>query len=206
MCRNYQLSIMASKYYPSHFLLLGVSVLLSLSFITGCSKSNSTHKRVEIAKIVESRTAKDLLNDLYIGSDGDVESLARMLGATPSSIERIRTGVTLPTKDFEQRIKDVSIYYAQNNQSYSKLRAAIDNEWGWYDSILHWPSHHPWSFWIINIILLLILAFAAVVAIWPILAEMLVFLVAWIVLMFCSPKPMVDKYVDSINPVIEQML
>ena len=180
--------------------------MFSFLCITSCSNSNSARKRVEIAKIIENRSAKDLLNDLYIGSDGDVESLARMLGATPSSIERIRTGATLPAEDFEQRIKDVSIYYAQNNQSYSKLRAAIDDEWGWYDSILHWPSHHPWSFWITNIILLLLLAFATLVAIWPILAEMLVFLVAWIALLICSPKPVEDKYVDSINPVIEQML
>ncbi|HCY73261.1 MAG TPA: hypothetical protein DHU75_03890, partial [Rikenellaceae bacterium] len=68
------------------------------------------------------------------------------------------------------------------------------------------------SFWIVNIILLLILAFYAIlalyaiVAICPILAEMLLFLVAWIALLICSPKPMEDKYVDSINPVIEQVL
>ena len=175
--------------------------------LSSCSNEDAkAKKRVEIAKIVEKRSAKDLLNDLYIGSDGDIESLARMLGATPSSIERIRTGQSAPTEDFEQRIKDVSIYYAQNKQSFSKLRAAIDDEWGWYDSVLHWPSHHPWSFWIVIIILLLILAFATIIAIWPILAEMLLFLIAWIALLICSPKPMEDKYVDSINPVIEQVL
>jgi len=190
-----------------------MAVYACVAGFSSCSKENAkAKKRVEIAKIVENRSAKDLLNDLYIGSDGDVESLARMLGATPSSIERIRTGQTAPTEDFEQRIKDVSIYYAQNKQSFSKLRAAIDDEWGWYDSILHWPSHHPRSFWIVNIILLLILAFYAIlalyaiVAICPILAEMLLFLVAWIALLICSPKPMEDKYVDSINPVIEQVL
>ena len=186
--------------------ILAVVCIACVAF-SSCSNENAkAKKRVEIAKIVESRSAKDLLNDLYIGSDGDTQSLARMLGVTPSSIERIRTGQSAPTEDFEQRIKDVSIYYAQNKQSFSKLRAAIDNEWGWYDSILKWPSNHPWSFWIVNIILLLILAFAAVVAIWPILAEMLLFLVAWIALLIFSPKPMEDKYVDSINPVIEKFL
>lgn len=184
-----------------------MAVYACVAGFSSCSKENAkAKKRVEIAKIVENRSAKDLLNDLYIGSDGDVESLARMLGATPSSIERIRTGQSTPTEDFEQRIKDVSIYYAQNKQSFSKLRAAIDDEWGWYNSVLHWPSHHPRSFWIVNIILLLILAFAAIIAIWPILAEMLLFLVAWIALLICSPEPMEDKYVDSINPVIEQVL
>lgn len=195
------------------FRLLSLSTLAVYALIvcivglSSCSNENAkAKKRIEIAKIIEKRSANDLLNDLYIGSDGDIESLARMLSVTPSSIERIRMGQSAPTEDFEQRIKDVSIYYAQNKQSFSKLRAAIDNEWGWYDSVLHWPSHHPWSFWSINIILLLILAFAAIVAIWPILAEMLLFFVAWIILLICSPKPMEDKYVDSINPVIEQVL
>ena len=91
---------MKSKFHPAHLFLLGVSLLFSFLCITSCSNSNSARKRVEIAKIIENRSAKDLLNDLYIGSDGDVESLARMLGATPSSMERIRTGATLPAEDF----------------------------------------------------------------------------------------------------------
>ena len=91
---------MENKLYSSHLMLLGVSLLLCFSCITSCAKSNSAQKRIEIAKIIENRSAKDLLNDLYIGSDGDVESLARMLGITPSSIERFRTGATLPTEHF----------------------------------------------------------------------------------------------------------
>ena len=132
--------------------LLLVTLITIINF---SSCSSDAEKRVEIAKIIESRDAKDLLNDLYIGSDGDVDALARMLGATPSSINRIRTGETKATEEFEERIKDVSIYYSQNGQSFSKLRATIDSEWTWYDSVLHWPNHNPWAFWTINIILLL---------------------------------------------------
>ena len=176
------------------------------SIVSFASCSSDAKKRVEIAKIIESRSAKDLLNDMYIGSDGDVEALARMLGATPSSINRIRTGATKATEEFEERIKDVSIYYSQNGQSFSKLREAIDSEWAWYDSVRHWPSHKPVAFWTINIILLLLLAFIALLAIWPILAEMLLFLIVWLCSLVFSPSPMEDKYVDTINPVIEQIL
>lgn len=168
-------------------------------------KKDESEKRIEFAKIVESRTSQDLLNDLYVGSDADVEALARILNVTPSSIERIRSGETEPTAQFEERIREVSLYYMQNDQSFSKLQSIVDPEYGWYDSILNFPSHYPWWFWSINIILLLILAFAAIIAIWPILLEMLIFFIAWIASLICSPKSMQDPYVDTVNPTIEQI-
>lgn len=185
------------RFYPLFICLIG--------FLSCSNIEKEASKRIEIAKIVESRSSKDLLNDLYIGSDGDIESLSRMLGVTPSSIDRIRNGITIPTEEFEERIKNVFIYYAQNGQSYSKLRAAIDEEWRWYDSILHWPYHYPWFFWTVNIILILVLAFAAIIAIYPILAEILLFFVVWMCSLIYSLPPIEDKYVDSINPIIEQL-
>lgn len=181
-----------------------VIIALCIMTVSSCSKDES-EKRIEFAKIVESRTSQDLLNDLYVGSDADVEAIARIMNVTPSSIERIRNGETEPTAQFEERIREVSLYYMQNDQSFSKLQSIVDPEYGWYDSILNFPSHHPWWFWSINIILLLILAFATLIAIWPILLEMLIFLIAWIASLICSPKAMQDSYVDSINPTIEQL-
>lgn len=179
-------------------------VIIGGFLMTSCSDDDS-EKRVEFAKIVESRTSQDLLNDLYVGSDADVEAIARIMNVTPSSIERIRKGETDPTDQFEERIYEVSVYYMQNDQSFSKLKSIVDPEYGWYDSVLNFPSHHPWWFWSINIILLLILAFATLIAIWPILIEMLIFLVAWIASLICSPDVIQDQYVDSINPTIEQI-
>lgn len=176
--------------------------IFSLAF-TACT--SDAEKRLEYAKIVESRTEQDLLNDLYIGGDADVEAIARILNVTPSTIERLRKGETNSTDQFNERLGQVSIFYIQNGQSFSKLRSILDNEYGWYDSVLNFPSHHPWWFWGINIVLLLILAFAALVAIWPILIEMLIFLVAWIALFICSPNPIQDNYIDTINPTIEQV-
>lgn len=186
-----------------HIALISMLIMSVLTF-SSCSKDGS-EKRIEYAKIVESRSSQDLLNDLYVGSDADVEAIARILNVTPSSIERIRKGETDPTEQFEERINEVSVYYMQNDQSFSKLQAVVDPEYGWYDSVLNFPSHHPQWFWTINIVLLLILAFAAVVAIWPILIEMLIFLVAWIASLVCSPDAIQDNYIDSINPTIEQV-
>lgn len=195
---HYQQIAMKSKIFS--FIIM---MLLSVS-ISSCSQDDSG-KRIEYAKIVESRSTQDLLNDLYVGSDADVEAIARIMNVTPSSIERLRKGETEPTDEFEERIHEVSVYYMQNDQSFSKLQSVVDPEYGWYDSILNFPSHHPWWFWSINIILLLILAFAAIVAIWPILIEMLIFLIAWIASLICSPDAIQDNYIESINPTIEQI-
>lgn len=181
--------------------MIVMGAIFALTF-TACDSNDE--KRTEIAKIVESRSCRELLNDLYIGSDGDVETLARMLGVTPSSIERIRRGSTRPTEQFEERVRDVSIYFAHNGQSFSKLRAAIDLEWGWYDSILHWPVHHPWIFGIITFLLLCVCSYAKGELLIEI--EIFIFLIAWICSLIFAPSVMEDRYVEMINPIVEQVL
>ena len=73
-----------------------------------CSScSDDAEERIETAKIVESRSSQDLMNDLYLACDGEVESLARILQCTPSSIDRIRNGKSEPTLQFEEKIKSI---------------------------------------------------------------------------------------------------
>lgn len=184
--------------------VLKIAMVLSFTGVL-LSCSSDEEKRAEFAQIVESRSCESLLNDLYLGCDGDIEALARVLRATPSSIERLRKGETLPTKEFEERVKQASVYYVQNDQDFDEVRAVLDEEYAWYDNVLDFPTRHKVAFWTINIIILLILAFAALVAIWPLLIELLIFLIAWICLLICSPEPMYDNYTDSINVTIEQL-
>ena len=179
--------------------------LLSMAVLSSCSNDDA-EKRIEFAKIVESRSSQDLLNDLYVGSDADVEAIARIMNVTPSSIERIRIGETDPTDQFDERIREVSVYYMQNDQSFSKLQSIVDPEYGWYDSVLNFPSHHPWWFWGINIGLFLLLCWNLIIILGYIyLAELIVFGIAWISSLICSPDAIQDSYVDSINPTIEQI-
>lgn len=182
---------------------LMVIILLSLQ---GCSyaETKEATRRVEYTQIVEKKSAIDAMNELYVAADGDIESLARILQTTPSVINRIRQGETLPTMDFEEKYKEILVYYNLNDRSFSKLQSALDDEYSWYNSVLNFPSHHPWWFWSINIVLILILAFVAI-AILPILLELLIFLIAWIFLLIYSPSPMEDRYTDSINPIMEQI-
>ena len=185
-------------------LLLFTCVLLfqSCSFF----EINEAKRRAEYTQIVEKKSGADAMSELYVASDGDIESLARILQTTPSVINRIRQGETSPTLIFEERFKEVLVFYNLNGRSFSKLQSALDDEYGWYDSVLNSPNHHPWWFWGINIVLILLLAFVAIIIIWPILLELLIFLIAWIAMLICSPGEMEDKYTDSINPVMEQIL
>lgn len=153
-----------------HFVALFLSLWLMTS-LTSCTSSDETSKRIEYTQIIEKRAPQDILNDLYVASNGDTESLARILQITPSSIERIRKGETNATVGFEEKLKEVAIYYNIHGQSFSKLQSALDGEYSWYDSILNFPSHHPFWFWGINIVLILILAFVFLIAIWPIFSR-----------------------------------
>ena len=195
---------------------LSLRLLLSLMFMSlglmSCSSDDVDEdaKRREFAQIVENRSAKDLLNDLYVGSDGDIQSLARMLNVTPSSIERIRKGETEPTDKFDKRIKDVSVYYFQNEQSYSKLRSVLDEEWSWYETILYLPNHYPWWFWDVTIGLFLLTCTGVeglqIIGGSGMIIELLLFIVVWVISLFSSPNSIEDKYIDTINPTVERVL
>lgn len=179
-----------------------VALLGLVSVLTSCDNDK---KREEYVKVAESRSTSDLLNDLYVGSEGDVEAMARILNCTPSSIERIRNEETVATSQFAERVVDVSVYYYVNGQSFSKLRAALDDEWKWYNDVLYFPKHHAFWFWVITIALFLGLAFAALVFVWPLLLELVIFFICWIIALICSPGTMQDRYQDTINPTVEQI-
>ena len=179
------------------------ALFLATSMLVSCASENE--KREKYIQIAESRSTADLLDDLYVGSEGDVEAIARILKCTPSSIERIRKGETVATSQFAERVVDVSVYYYVNGQSFSKLRAALDDEWKWYNDVLYFPKHHPFWFWAITIALFLGLAFAALVFVWPLLLELVLFLICWLIALICSPDAMQDRYQETINPTVEQI-
>jgi len=195
-----------------------MSLFFCLIILCSCSSNGSSDtNRAEYAKIAENRTAQDLLDDLFIGSDGDVESLARMLNVTPSTIDRIRKGKTEATPKFEEKIREVTKFYYQNDQSFIKLRSVIDEEWGWYDSVLKFYKLHPYWFWgfiilsiIINNVFWLntdsdllgkIASYSCLVG----LIVVVLLLIPWSFSYFFSPSPVEDQYVGTINPVVEQI-
>lgn len=187
-----------------------VSVFAVLLFSSCSSKEKEAQKRIEYTKIVENRSAQDLLNDLYIGCDDDIQALCRILNTTPSVVDRIRNGKTLATSKFEERIKEVTVYYMINDQTFSQVRSVLDPEYGWYDYILDLPSNHPYWFWGMLIVCLAILIYFMMVdlILWVVgFGTMgIVYLIAWIASLICAPSNIEDKYTDTINPVMEQVI
>lgn len=189
-------------------ILLVLALLFAFVLLNSCS--DDSEKRKEAAEIVESRSTKDLLNDLYLASDSDIESLARILNATPSSIERVRKGETEATLEFSDRIKQSTLYYLQNDRSFTKLQSILDPEYGWYDSVLNFPSHHPAWFWSIFIVLFITPIFGgklAIISSLSLLFIFIVFVIAWIASsIWGGADPMSDIYINNINPVLEQII
>ncbi len=118
--------------------LKGLFALLFVGMFASCSSDEE--KLAEYARIVEASSAESLLNNLYLGCDGDIEALARVLKATPSSIERLRRGETKPTPAFEERIKLASTYYVQNGQDFKALQSILDDEYNWFKNIFTSPD------------------------------------------------------------------
>lgn len=207
--------------------------LFVLFFSISCSSDEE--KRAEFAQLVEKKDAQTLLDDLYLASDGDIVALGRILNASPSSISRIRKGETMPTYKFEERIKEVSVFYVQNDKSFSKLRSVLDDEYGWYDAVLDFPGHYLWWFLGGNLVLLVIfifsknknvivvvrrgkkenihseiteksLGFKIVGGIFA--GQVVLFLVVWLCSLIFSPSKEItdDKYLNTIDPAIEQVL
>ena len=187
--------------------------LIFVGFLSSCSKDEE-QKRIEITRIIESRDCAELVNDLYLAADGDEESIARILNVTPSVVNRIRDKETKASPMLEKNIRDVSLYFQLNGKNYMKLRSELDPKWKFIDTIGHLPSVHPVLFWTILISLIACLAFALKIwfwSTWPVfLGTLLIYLVViflfWILSAIFAPRAMDDPYVDSINPVVEQIV
>ncbi len=177
-----------------------------MGLLFSCSDSDAEEsKRVEYAQIAESKAPHVIIKDLYIASDGDYEAIARILNCTPSTLIRISAEKTYPTPKFEERLRSDYFFYITHNSSFDELRAKKDPKYNWTDTVLDFYDRNPGCFWTINIIFMLVLAFYALGSIFFFLGELLVYLIAWIVSLFLTPNPIVDNFVDLINPLLEHL-
>ena len=184
-------------------------ILMVACMLPSCHHNDETkeaQKRSEFAQIIDERSSKDILNELYIASDGDGEALARILQVTPSSIERLRKGETYPTDEFQVRLKEVATYYAQHDKSFRELRSALDSEYKWYDAIKDYPFKHVTGFVITLIVLIILVSFVSADILWLMLLASLVWGIAFGLSWALSPDTMKDSYTDCINPNIEVLV
>lgn len=172
----------------------------------------STKEFDEINRIIENKEASDLLNDLYIASNGDVESIARILNVTPSSINRVRNGETTPSFELEDRIREVSRYYYKDNKDFYRLRSDLDPSWNLLHTIGYSRQTSPLLFWSIIIIIsifYLYFNFKNGFQNWKVTSILLVIIIVLYAISAAYanhfPKEMDDDYSTTINPVIESL-
>lgn len=193
------------------FFFFWVMIVSSMLLFSCSTERGESRKRAEATKIIEGRSCKDLLNDLYLSADGDEQALARILNVTPSVIERLRNGITKPSAQFEDRVRDVAIYYQMNGKNFYRLRSNFDPKWKpVIDTIGHLPKYNPVLFWFILILLIAGLIYCLKIwyyRSWPMFAiAAIVWILIWLLSLILSPKKMKDPYIDTINPVIEQVI
>lgn len=192
--------------------LLIISISSLVFCVSSCSSSSSQErKRAEAAKIIQNKDCGDLLNDLYLAADGDEQSLARILNVTPSVINRVRNGETKPSIEFEDRIREVSVFYYVNAKNFYRLRSDLDPKWKpIIDTIGHLPKYNPVLFWFILLLLVGGIVFCLKVWFyqsWKLFAlAVAIYLFIWLLSVIFAPRAMNDPYVDTINPVVEQVI
>lgn len=192
--------------------LLIISISSLVFCVSSCSSSSSQErKRAEAANIIQNKDCGDLLNDLYLAADGDEQSLARILNVTPSVINRVRNGETKPSIEFEDRIREVSVFYYVNAKNFYRLRSDLDPKWKpIIDTIGHLPKYNPVLFWFILLLLVGGIVFCLKVWFyqsWKLFAlAVAIYLFIWLLSVLFAPRAMNDPYVDTINPVVEQVI
>ena len=181
-----------------------------LVFFVVSKEKKSAGFREEITKIVENKEVSDLLDDLYLASGGDVESIARILNVTPSSVERVRKGVSYPSSEFGDRIKEVYSYYCKADKDFYRLRADLDPSWTVFHSIGFSRQTHPSLFWSIIIIIsifYLYFNFKHEFQRWKptsiLLAAVILLYAVAAIYAKSFPRPMDDGFETTINPAVE---
>lgn len=130
--------------------------LLVIILVIGAFYLYNKGEEKQRKEFMETQTTRDLLNDLYFASDTNIESLSRILDETPNTIDLVRKGEAEPSSIFESKIKKVSLYYIENDKLFSKLQEHFDTKYNWFDSVKNFPSHHPFWFWSIIAILIIL--------------------------------------------------
>lgn len=188
---------------PTILYLLFLLLALTLS---ACSSAEEEQRRSSFLTAVRTNDAQQQLVGLYHTADEDLQVLSRILRATPSVIERIRTGKSHPTPHFAQHIHAVSRYYVEHDEQLSNVRAAFDPAYGLGHAFFDFCFQHRFLVFAFNLLLLLFTN-----AMKPlhrnILAGVIVafYLALGLSIWIGAPKPVADPYIHTLHHQLEQL-
>ncbi len=99
------------------------------------------------------------INSLLELNGSDTTTIARILNVSDSEIAAVLSGEKPYPAALCDRAEEVYNYALNKGHSLLRIRAKYDSNFAWYDHILLSPIVHPWLFWTITAILLLLLIF-----------------------------------------------
>lgn len=112
-----------------------ISIIFIIGFFVSCENASKINNE-EYQKIIEEKSCKEILNDFYINTNGNMEMIARMVGCTPEEINNIRVKNSPVSKELNQKIHEIYLFYINHNSSLSDLRNEFDPEYDFKDKVI----------------------------------------------------------------------
>ena len=187
---------------------LGYSLLLLLT-ATACQPegagSYSSQAYAETAGQHEPADPIRLLSELSEAFAEDSAPLARILGASPSSLERLRSRQSSPTPEFRQQLYSTYCLYRQSGSDALRLRQRLDPEYKWYEYVLHYPLLYPLHPLLLVLVLLILyrLHRHPLVLILPLFTLFFLWIVALIYTSLTPCRDTHDHYRQLLDPKVE---
>ena len=182
---------------------LGYSLLLLLT-ATACQPegagSYSSQACAETTGQHEPADPIRLLSELSEAFAEDSVPLARILGASPSSLERLRSRQSSPTPEFRQQLCSTHRLYLWSGRDTRMLRLHLDPEY-----VLHYPLLYPLHPLLLVLVLLLLyrLHRHPLVLILPLFTLFFLWIVALIYTSLTPCRDTHDHYRQQLDPKVE---
>lgn len=117
--------------------ILNLIILFLLIFgFQSCQKVIKIENKEKIEQIIEEKTGNDILNDLFIATNGNEELIARMVETTPEKINNMRTKKIKIPKEMDKKIHEIYLFYINHGSSLKELRDEFDPQYNFKDKAL----------------------------------------------------------------------
>lgn len=187
---------------------LGYGLLLLLTATACQSEAEGSYSSQACAETAGPHEPADpirLLSELSEAFAEDSAPLARILGASPSSLERLRSHESSPTPEFRQQLCSTYRLYRQSGSDALRLRQCLDPEYKWYEYVLHYPLLYPLHPLLLVLALLLLyrLQRHPLVLILPLFTLLFLWIVALIYTSLTPCRDTHDHYRQLLDPKVE---
>ena len=161
-----------------------------------CAETTGQHEPVDPIR---------LLSELSEAFAEDSVPLARILGASPSSLERLRSRQSSPTPEFRQQLCSTHRLYLWSGCDTRRLRLRLDPEYKWYEYVLHYPLLYPLHPLLLVLVLLILyrLHRHPLVLILPLFTLFFLWIMALIYTSLTPCRDTHDHYRQQLDPKVE---